>query len=158
LIKRYGAAVLCDGFDEGDKQITMKTYKFGSYDILVGIVSSTGYHLRFKHFPVATGMEEHRLNALDFLEEPSGFEKILHTLIGGVSNVSFSFRVMSGSRGNALCFFVSCHSKRNDNGDCKSRNVVNLVRFQRFIGACRDVILDRRDDDATERLLDFAEK
>jgi cobalamin-dependent methionine synthase I len=60
---------------------------------LVGI-DSTGYHLRFKHFPVATGMEEHRLNALDLLEEPSGFEKIYHTHIsGGVSNVSFSFRV-----------------------------------------------------------------
>jgi 5-methyltetrahydrofolate--homocysteine methyltransferase len=35
-------------------------------------------------FPVATGMEEHRLNALDFLEEPSGFEKIYHTHISVV--------------------------------------------------------------------------
>jgi 5-methyltetrahydrofolate--homocysteine methyltransferase len=37
-----------------------------SYDILVGIGFPPGYHLRFKYFPVATGMEEHRLNALDF--------------------------------------------------------------------------------------------
>jgi hypothetical protein len=70
-------------------------------------------------------MEEHRLNALDFLEEPSGFEKIYrtHTL---VVVVTFRFRleVMSGSR-QCTGFLVSCHSKRND-GDCKSRNVVDL--------------------------------
>jgi cobalamin-dependent methionine synthase I len=54
-----------------------------------------------------------------------GSKKIYRTHIsGGVSNVSFSFRVMTFEK--QFCFLVSCHSKRNDHGDCKSRNVINL--------------------------------
>ena len=39
-------------------------------------------------------MEEHRNNAVDFLKQQGGFEKILPGahVSGGVSNVSFSFR------------------------------------------------------------------
>jgi 5-methyltetrahydrofolate--homocysteine methyltransferase len=44
-------------------------------------------------FPVATGMEEHRLNALDFRGTKWVRENLPHAHIsGGVSNVSFSFR------------------------------------------------------------------
>jgi 5-methyltetrahydrofolate--homocysteine methyltransferase len=54
---------------------------------------STGYYFRFEYISVATGMEEHRLNALVSLEEQNGFVKIylMHILVV-VSNVSFSFR------------------------------------------------------------------
>jgi cobalamin-dependent methionine synthase I len=51
-------------------------------------------------------MEEHRLNALDSLEEPNGFVKIYRTHIsGGNSNVSFSFRGNDtlGKRCPVLC-------------------------------------------------------
>src|SRR5690606_4282910 len=45
-------------------------------------------------FPVATGMEEHRLNALDFVRVTNWIKENLPfaKVSGGVSNVSFSFR------------------------------------------------------------------
>jgi hypothetical protein len=56
----------------------------------------------------------------------------------------------------AFGFLVSCDSKRNDDGNRKSRNAFYLTKFKRFVERVEDVILNRRDD-ATERLLDFAE-
>jgi cobalamin-dependent methionine synthase I len=61
-----------------------------------------------------------------------GSRKFTTHISGGVSNVSFSFRGNDAVRGNALCFLVSCHSKRNDNGDCKSGNVVDMMRFPKI--------------------------
>jgi 5-methyltetrahydrofolate--homocysteine methyltransferase len=58
-------------------------------------------------FPVATGMEEHRLNA--FLEEQNGFVKIYHAHIsGGVSNVSFRLEEMIRLGKRCTRFLVSC--------------------------------------------------
>jgi cobalamin-dependent methionine synthase I len=67
----------------------------------------------------------------------------------------FSFREMIRCD-NAFCFLVSCDSKRNDDGNRKSRNCLFMMRFKRSLEHVEDVILNRRDD-ATERLLDFAE-
>jgi 5-methyltetrahydrofolate--homocysteine methyltransferase len=69
LIKRYGAAVIIMAFDEVGKQIITIDAEIcqRSYDILVnkvGFRKDIIFDLNI--FPVATGMEEHRLNALDF--------------------------------------------------------------------------------------------
>jgi cobalamin-dependent methionine synthase I len=55
---------------------------------------------------------------------------------------------------NAFCFLVSCDSKRNDDG-IVNPEMLFMMRFQRSFRHVEDVILRR--DDATERLLDFAE-
>ena len=99
LIKRYGAAAIIMAFDEVgqadnfDRRVEICQR---SYDILVNKVDFPPQDIIFdlNIFPVATGMEEHRLNALDFFRGTKWVrENLPHAHIsGGVSNVSFSFR------------------------------------------------------------------
>ena len=73
LIKRYGAAAIIMAFDEAgqadsyDRRIEIVKR---SYDILVNQVNFAPQDIIFdlNIFPVATGMEEHRSNATDFIE------------------------------------------------------------------------------------------
>ena len=99
LIKRYGAAVIVMAFDEvgqADSYERRIEISKRSYDILVNKVNFAPQDIIFdlNVFPVATGMEEHRLNALDFFRGTKWIrENLPHAHIsGGVSNVSFSFR------------------------------------------------------------------
>ena len=99
LIKRYGAAVIVMAFDEIgqadnlDRRIEICRR---SYEILVKEVKFNPQDIIFDPniFPVATGMEEHRKNALDFFLATKWIRTNLpHASVsGGVSNVSFSFR------------------------------------------------------------------
>src|SRR5690606_22089979 len=99
LIKRYGAAVIVMAFDETgqadnyDRRIEIAKR---SYDILVNKVKFAPEDIIFdlNIFPVATGMDEHRKNAIDFIEATRWVrENLPHVSVsGGVSNVSFSFR------------------------------------------------------------------
>ncbi|MEP6804039.1 MAG: dihydropteroate synthase, partial [Flavobacterium sp.] len=71
LIKRYGAAAIIMAFDEvGQADNFERRVEIcqRSYDILVDKVGFPPQDIIFdlNIFPVATGMEEHRLNALDF--------------------------------------------------------------------------------------------
>jgi 5-methyltetrahydrofolate--homocysteine methyltransferase len=99
-------------------------------------------------FPVATGMEEHRLNTLISLEEPSGSPKFTH-ISGGVSNVSFSDLKFWLKRYLGFLY----HTKEQ-----MTMGIVNLemlsvmMRFENLLEH-EDVILDRRRCD--KRLLDF---
>ncbi|MBU0940634.1 MAG: dihydropteroate synthase, partial [Bacteroidetes bacterium] len=99
LIKRYGAAAIIMAFDEvgqADNYERRVEICQRSYDILVNKVDFPPQDIIFdlNIFPVATGMEEHRLNALDFFRGTKWVrENLPHAHIsGGVSNVSFSFR------------------------------------------------------------------
>jgi len=73
LIKRYGAAVIVMAFDEVgqadnyDRRIEIAER---SYRILVDEVNFAPEDIIFdlNIFPVATGMDEHKLNAIDFIE------------------------------------------------------------------------------------------
>ena len=99
LIKRYGAAVIVMAFDENgqadnlDRRIEICKR---SYDVLVEKVKFKPQDIIFDPniFPVATGMEEHRENALDFFNATKWIRTNLPfaSVSGGVSNVSFSFR------------------------------------------------------------------
>ena len=81
LVKRYGAAVIVMAFDEeGQADTYQRRIEIckRSYDILVDVVKFPPEDIIFDPniFPVATGMEEHRRNALDFLKQQNGSEKI----------------------------------------------------------------------------------
>ena len=99
LIRRYGAAVIVMAFDETGQADTYQRridICKRSYDILVEIVKFPPQDIIFDPniFPVATGMDEHRKNALDFFQATKWIRTHLPyaNVSGGVSNVSFSFR------------------------------------------------------------------
>ena len=98
-IKRYGAAVIIMAFDE-DGQADSYERRIEicerSYRILREQLNFPPEDIVFDPniFPVATGMEEHRKNALDFFRATRWIKENLPyaKVSGGVSNVSFSFR------------------------------------------------------------------
>ena len=98
-IKRYGAAVVIMAFDEiGQADSYERRIEIckRSYDILVNEVNFKPEDIIFDPniFPVATGMDEHKNNALDFIRSTKWIRENLPlaNVSGGVSNVSFSFR------------------------------------------------------------------
>jgi 5-methyltetrahydrofolate--homocysteine methyltransferase len=165
LIKRYGAAAIIMAFDEvgqADNYDRRVEICQRSYDILVHKVGFPPQDIIFdlNIFPVATGMEEHRLNALDFFRGTKWVrEHLPHAHIsGGVSNVSFSFRGNDTVR-EAMHSVFLYHAIQNG----MTMGIVNPEMLSIYdeipkdlLEHVEDVILDRRDD-ATERLLDFAE-
>ena len=165
LIKRYGAAAIVMAFDEvgqADNYDRRVEICARSYDILVNKVGFPPQDIIFdlNIFPVATGMEEHRLNALDFFRGTKWVrENLPHAHIsGGVSNVSFSFRGNDVVR-EAMHSVFLYHAIKNG----MTMGIVNPEMLTIYddipkdlLEYVEDVILDRRDD-ATERLLDFAE-
>tara|TARA_R110002126_G_scaffold66281_6_gene168610 strand:+ start:6160 stop:8841 length:2682 start_codon:yes stop_codon:yes gene_type:complete len=165
LIKRYGAAAIIMAFDEvgqADNYDRRVEICQRSYDILVNKVGFPPQDIIFdlNIFPVATGMEEHRLNALDFFRGTKWVrENLPHAHIsGGVSNVSFSFRGNDTVR-EAMHSVFLYHAIQNG----MTMGIVNPEMLSIYdeipkdlLERVEDVILNRRDD-ATERLLDFAE-
>ena len=165
LIKRYGAAVIVMAFDEvgqADNYERRIEICQRSYNILVNKVNFPPQDIIFdlNIFPVATGMEEHRLNALDFFRGTKWVrESLPHAHIsGGVSNVSFSFRGNDTVR-EAMHSVFLYHAIKNG----MTMGIVNPEMLSIYdeipkdlLEHVEDVILNRRDD-ATERLLDFAE-
>ncbi|MDX8554206.1 methionine synthase [Tenacibaculum sp. 1B UA] len=164
-VKRYGAAVIIMAFDEVGQADTYKRrieIAERSYNILVNIVHFPPEDIIFdlNIFPVATGMEEHRKNALDFIEATRWVrENLPHVSVsGGVSNVSFSFRGNNVVREAMHSVFLYYAIKAGMN-----IGIVNPAMLEVYddipkdlLEHIEDVVLDRRDD-ATERLLEFAE-
>jgi len=164
-IKRYGAAVIIMAFDEtGQADTYQRRIEIAqrSYDILVNVVHFASEDIIFdlNIFPVATGMEEHRRNAIDFIEATRWVRENLPnaSVSGGVSNVSFSFRGNDGVREAMHSVFLYHAIQAGMN-----MGIVNPALLEIYddipkdlLDRVEDVILDRRED-ATERLLDFAE-
>ncbi|WKB80146.1 methionine synthase [Cellulophaga lytica] len=165
LIKRYGAAVIVMAFDEvgqADNYERRIEIAKRSYDVLVNKVKFAPEDIIFdlNIFPVATGMEEHRRNAIDFIEATAWVkENLPHCSVsGGVSNVSFSFRGNNPVREAMHSVFLYHAIQAGMN-----MGIVNPTMLEVYddipkdlLERVEDVMLDRRDD-ATERLLDFAE-
>ncbi|WP_036783160.1 methionine synthase [Polaribacter sp. Hel1_33_49] len=164
-IKRYGAAVIVMAFDEvgqADNYARRIEIAQRSYEVLVHKVGFPSEDIIFdlNIFPVATGMDEHRRNALDFIEATRWVRQNLEnvSVSGGVSNVSFSFRGNNGVREamHSVFLFHAIQAGMNI-------GIVNPALLEIYddipkdlLEHVEDVILDRRED-ATERLLDFAE-
>ncbi len=164
-IKRYGAAVIVMAFDaEGQADNYERRIEIAktSYDILVDEVGFPSEDIIFdlNIFPVATGMDEHRRNAIDFIEATRWVRENLPnaSVSGGVSNVSFSFRGNDGVREAMHSVFLYYAIQAGMN-----IGIVNPALLEVYdnipkdlLERVEDVILDRRED-ATERLLDFAD-
>ncbi len=165
LIRRYGAAVIVMAFDENgqadsyDRRIEICKR---SYEILVNEVHFPPQDIIFDPniFPVATGMEEHKNNALDFFHATKWIrENLPHAHVsGGVSNVSFSFRGNNTVREAMHAAFLY-HGIQHG----MTMGIVNPTMLEVYDEIPKDLlvhvedVLLNRQDDATERLLDFAE-
>jgi 5-methyltetrahydrofolate--homocysteine methyltransferase len=165
LVKRYGAAVVVMAFDEQGQADTYErriSICKRAYDILVNVVKFLPQDIIFDPniFPVATGIEEHRNYALDFFRAAKWIrENLPHAHVsGGVSNVSFSFRGNQKVR-EAMHSAFLYHAIRHG----MDMGIVNPTMLEVYddidktlLERVEDVLLNRRDD-ATERLLEFAE-
>jgi 5-methyltetrahydrofolate--homocysteine methyltransferase len=164
-IKRYGAAVIIMAFDETGQADTYERrieIAKRSYKILVDIVHFASEDIIFdlNIFPVATGMDEHRRNAIDFIEATRWVRQNLPnvSVSGGVSNVSFSFRGNDGVREAMHSVFLYHAIQAGMNIGIVNPALLEIYDDipKNLLERVEDVILDRRED-ATERLLDFAE-
>ena len=164
-IKAYGAAVIVMAFDEKGQADTYERrieICKRAYDTLVEKVNFPPQDIIFDPniFPVATGMEEHRLNALDFFNATKWIKKNLpHAKVsGGVSNVSFSFRGNDTVREAIHASFLY-HAVQNgmDMGIVNPSQLIVYDEIDKtLLELVEDVLLNRRDD-ATERLMNHAE-
>ena len=165
-IKRYGAAVIIMAFDEAGQADTLDRrieICKRSYDLLVGQAGFSPEDIIFDPniFPVATGMEEHRTNALDFFKATKWIrENLPHVNVsGGVSNVSFSFRGNNQVR-EAMHSAFLYHAIQHG----MTMGIVNPTMLEIYsdipkelLTRIEDVLLNRHDD-ATERLLNYSEQ
>ena len=165
IVRRFGAAVIVMAFDEnGQADTTARRIEIvkRSYDILVNEVGFPAEDIIFdlNIFPVATGIEEHRINAISFFEATKWVrENLPHAHVsGGVSNVSFSFRGNNKVR-EAIHTAFLYHGRKAG----MDMGIVNPSMLEVYddipkdlLELVEDVLLNRKED-ATERLLDFAE-
>lgn len=164
-IKRYGAAVVVMAFDEkgqADNYERRIEIAKRSYDVLTQKVkfAPEDIILDLNIFPVGTGMEEHRRNAIDYIEATKWTkENLPHVnLSGGVSNVSFSFRGNNTVREAMHSAFLFHAIRAGMNIGIVNPGMLEIYDDipKDLLEHVEDVLLDRRDD-ATERLLSFAE-
>ncbi|MFN4262504.1 MAG: methionine synthase [Thioalkalivibrionaceae bacterium] len=166
LCRRYGAAVIVMAFDEkgqADTEARKVEICSRAYRLLTEVVGFPAEDIIFDPniFAIATGIEEHNHYGVDFIEATRRIKsECPHALIsGGVSNVSFSFRGNEPVREAIHAVFLYHAIKAG-----MDMGIVNAGQLAVYDDidpelreACEDVVLDRRDD-ATERLLDLAEK
>src|SRR5881628_166986 len=165
MIRRYGAAVIVMAFDERgqadnfERKIEICTR---AYDLLTRQANVPANDIIFDPniLTIATGLEEHRNYVVDFLEATRWIKKNLPgaRVSGGVSNISFSFRGNNTVREAMHAAFLF-HAIRAGL-DMGIVNAGQLAVYEEIEPELRerveDVLLNRRDD-ATERLVDFAE-
>jgi 5-methyltetrahydrofolate--homocysteine methyltransferase len=166
LCMDYGAAVVVMAFDEvgqadtEDRKVEICTR---AYKLLTETVGFPAEDIIFDPniFAVATGIEEHNNYAVDFINATRRIRDTLPGVhvSGGLSNVSFSFRGNEPvRRAMHSVFLYHAIAAGMDMG------IVNAGQLDIYDDLppelrelCEDVILNRHDD-ATERLLDAAER
>jgi 5-methyltetrahydrofolate--homocysteine methyltransferase len=165
LIRQYGAAGIVMAFDEqGQADNFQRKIDICSraYDLLTKHADFPANDIIFDPniLTIATGLEEHRNYAVDFIEATRWIKKNLPgaRVSGGVSNISFSFRGNNTVREAMHAAFLF-HAIRAGL-DMGIVNAGQLAVYEEIEPDLRerveDVLLNRRDD-ATERLVEFAE-
>jgi 5-methyltetrahydrofolate--homocysteine methyltransferase len=163
--RAYGAAVVVMAFDETG-QADSAARKVEICERAYKLLTSVGFppeDIIFDPniFAVATGIDEHRRYALDFIEATREIRARcpgVH-ISGGLSNLSFSFRGNEPVRRAMHSVFLKHAIPAG-----MDMAIVNAGQLDVYDAidpelreACEDVVLDRRDD-ATERLVALAEK
>ncbi len=165
-IKSYGAATVVMAFDEqGQADSYERRIEIckRSYDILVNKINFPAQDIIFDPniLTVATGLEEHNNYAVDFIKATKWIKENLPKakVSGGVSNISFSFRGNNVVR-EAMHSVFLYHAIRAG----LDMGIVNAGMLEVYeeipkdlLELVEDVILNRRED-ATERLITFAEQ
>jgi len=163
--RAYGAAVVVMAFDEVGQADT-RDRKVEICERAYRLLVADGFapeDIIFDPniFAVATGIDEHRRYAIDFIEATAEIKKRCpHCHIsGGVSNLSFSFRGNEPVR-RAMHSVFLYHAIQAG----MDMGIVNAGQLDVYDAidpelreACEDVIWDRRED-ATERLITLAER
>jgi 5-methyltetrahydrofolate--homocysteine methyltransferase len=165
LVRRYGAAVIVMAFDEQGQADTFER----KIDICARVYKFLTERLSFPPndiifdpniLTVATGLEEHRNYAVDFIEATRWIKKNLPgaRVSGGVSNISFSFRGNNTVREAMHAAFLF-HAIRAGL-DMGIVNAGQLAVYEEIEPELRERVEDvllNRGADATERLVEFAE-
>jgi 5-methyltetrahydrofolate--homocysteine methyltransferase len=165
-VKRYGAAVIVMAFDEtgqADNYQRRIDVCARAYRLLTEGAGIAPSDIIFDPniLTVATGLEEHRNYAVDFIEAVRWIKANLPgaRTSGGVSNISFSFRGNNAVREamHAAFLFHAIQAGL----DMAIVNAGQLAVYEEIEPELKtrveDVLLNRRDD-ATERLVEFAEQ
>lgn len=164
-IKRYGAATVVMAFDENGQA--------DSYEKRIAICERCYHILTQKvNFPpsdiifdpniltVATGIEEHNNYAVDFIKATKWIKENLPyaKVSGGVSNISFSFRGNNIVREAMHSAFLYHAIQAGLDMGIVNAGMIEVYEEipKELLIRVEDVLLNRRDD-ATERLVDFAE-
>ncbi len=166
LVMRHGAAVVVMAFDEKGQADTLERKVAiceRAYLLLTERIGFAAEDIIFDPniFAVATGIEEHNRYGLDFIEATAELKRRMPGVMvsGGVSNVSFSFRGNERVR-EAMHSVFLYHAIRSG----LTMGIVNAGQLAIYedipadLRECvEDVVLARRAD-ATERLLEIAER
>ncbi|HEY5769692.1 MAG TPA: methionine synthase, partial [Terrimicrobium sp.] len=166
LVLRYGAAVIVMAFDERGQADTYER-KIAicqrAYRILTEEVGFPGEDIIFDPniLTVATGIEEHNDYAKAFIEATRWIKSNLPAarVSGGISNISFSFRGNNPIR-EAMhsAFLYHAISSGLDMGIVNAGQLGVYEAIPKdLLELLEDVLFNRRAD-ATERLVDYAEK
>ncbi len=165
LVHQYGAATVVMAFDEqgqaAEEESKVRICK-RAYDLLVGEIGFPPQDIIFDPniLTVATGIEEHNNYAVDFINAIRRIKQECPgaKTSGGVSNISFSFRGNDRVREAMHSAFLFHAVKAG-----LDMGIVNAGQLEVYeeippdlLGHVEDVLLNRRDD-ATDRLLEFAE-
>jgi len=164
-ILKYGAAVVVMAFDEtgqADSYERRVEICKRSYDILVDEIGFPPTDIIFDPniFPVCTGMDEHKNNAVDFFRGTTWIkENLPHAKVsGGVSNVSFSFRGNNTVREAMHSVFLYHGVKAGM--DMAIVNPGMLEVYEEIEPTLRELVEDvilNRNDESEEKLIDLAE-
>ncbi|MEP7130620.1 MAG: vitamin B12 dependent-methionine synthase activation domain-containing protein, partial [Sphingomicrobium sp.] len=163
--RAYGAAVVVMAFDEVGQADTAErkvSICQRAYALLTGDGTDANDIIFDPNiFAVATGIDEHRRYALDFIEAAAEIRRRCPGthISGGLSNLSFSFRGNEPVRRAMHSVFL--YHAIPAGMDMAIVNAGQLDVYDAIDSelreACEDVILDRRED-STERLVTLAEK
>jgi 5-methyltetrahydrofolate--homocysteine methyltransferase len=163
--RAYGAAVVVMAFDEVGQADTAER-KVAICDRAYRLLVEDGTDANDiifdpNIFAVATGIDEHRRYALDFIQAAGEIRRRCPGthISGGLSNLSFSFRGNEPvRRAMHSVFLYHAIPAGMDMGIVNAGQLDVYDQIDPELReACEDVILDRRDD-ATERLIAVAER
>ncbi|XP_044275795.1 methionine synthase [Varanus komodoensis] len=165
IIRRYGAAVVVMAFDEvgqatgAQEKVSICTR---AYHLLVDKVGFNPNDIIFDPniLTIGTGMEEHNLYAINFINATKIIKKTLPgaRISGGLSNLSFAFRGMEAIREAMHGVFLYYAIKSGmDMGIVNAGNLPVYDDIHKdLLQLCEDLIWNK-DPDATEKLLHYAQ-